>query len=244
MSGNSAALAADCVHSVGGAVTTARLTLSKCQAVKTSAPVVRDPYATVPEPVAIGACQNGSVGSSKGVTKLTPTDNHPSGVKSMRFCNGLDLKGTVNFEPGLYIIEGGSLTINGGDLTSTDVSQLNAPGVTFYLTNGASLKLGGNAAVNLSAPTQGPFAGLLFFGSRTNAAASQTITGTSDSTLQGAIYMPGSDVQFTGNSSVTNGCTQVIGRTVTFSGNSSLGSSCEYAGARTIVTNESVTIVE
>lgn len=244
MSGSSATLSSGCAYTVGEAVTTAQLTLTQCAAVKEYAPVVRDPYASVPEPAAIGACRNRNVGTPTGTTTLEPVENHPSGVPSMRFCNGLDLKGNVTFKPGLYIIEGGDLTINGGDLSSAALSELNAPGVTFYLTNGAALKLGGNAALNLSAPTGGPFSGILFFGSRTNAGATQTISGTSASTLQGALYMPGSDVQFSGNSSVTNGCTQVVARTVTFTGNSSLGSGCEQLGARTIATNETVTIVE
>ncbi len=56
--------------------------------------------------------------------------------------------------------------------------------------------------------------------------------------------MPGSEVQFTGNSSSTGGCTQVIGRTVSFTGNSSLGSDCANAGTRAIETNETVALVE
>ena len=62
--------------------------------------------------------------------------------------------------------------------------------------------------------------------------------------MQGAIYMPAADIQFTGNSAVSNGCTQVIGRTVTFSGSSSLKSSCATAGTRIISTNETVTVTE
>jgi hypothetical protein len=62
--------------------------------------------------------------------------------------------------------------------------------------------------------------------------------------LQGAVYMPQSNIQFTGNSATSNGCTQVIGLTVTFSGNSGLQSNCTGSGTRTIETNETVAIVE
>jgi Putative Flp pilus-assembly TadE/G-like len=244
MSGASAALSAGCVAAVGGAVTTSNLTLTQCSAVKPFAPVVRDPYASVTEPSAIGPCQNSNVGSSHGLTTLTPTDNQPGGVKSMRFCNGLNAKGTVSFSPGLYIIENGSLTINGGDLNSNSTVQFSGSGVTFYFVNGGNLRLGSKLTLNLSAPTGGPFSGILFFGSRTTAGAGQIITGASASTLQGAIYMPASDITFTGNSSTTNGCTQVIARTVTFTGSSSLRSSCADSGTSTIATNETVEIVE
>jgi hypothetical protein len=107
------------------------------------------------------------------------------------------------------------------------------------------LKLTAKATLNLSARTSDPFSGILFFGSRTSAGASPTITGSSGSTLQGAVYMPKSDIRFTGNSATSgNGCTQVIGLTVIFSGNSSLQSNCASAGTRTIETNETVAIVE
>lgn len=244
MSGNSAALSTGCVYAVGEAVTTSNLTLTTCSAAKAQAPVVRDPYASVAEPSAIGACQNANVGKSSSSTTLTPTDNQSSGVKSMRFCNGLDVKGDVTFSPGVYIIEGGSLTVHGGDENATSVAQLTGSGVTFYFVNGGYLKLTDKAGLALSAPTSGPFSGILFFGSRTSAGTTQTITGNSGSTLQGAVYMPASNITFTGSSSTTNGCTQVIGNTVTFSGNSSLKSSCTNAGTSTIATNETVQIVE
>ena len=244
MSGTSAALSAACVYAVGDAVTTSNLTMNPCTKVKTFAPVVRDPYKSVLEPSAIGACHNNPVGSPTSSTTLTPGDNQPSGVKSMRFCNGLNIKGKVTFSSDLYIIEKGDLTINGGDTNSTSIVELVGSGVTFYFAGGGYLKLTSQAALTLSAPTSGPLSGILFFGSRTDAGATQTIKGNSGSTLQGAIYMPASNIALTGNSSTTSGCTQVIGLTVTFSGNSSLGSSCANAGTSMIATNETVDIVE
>jgi len=244
MSGSSAALSAGCVSTVGGAVTTAGLSLNPCTAVKTEAPVVRDPYANVPEPSAIGSCNNSNVGSPNKTTTLTPTDTQTSGVKSMRFCNGLDVKGTVTFSPGIYIVENGSLTFNGGGADSSSVASLVGQGVTFYLRSGADLKLAGSVSLSLSAPTSGPYAGILFFGSRTSAGASHSVSGNSGSTLQGAVYMPSSNVTFTGSSATTGGCTQIVAATVTFTGNSDLKSDCSAAGTRTIATNETVKITE
>src|ERR1700704_985398 len=72
--------------------------------------------------------------------------------------------------------------------------------------------------------------------------------GGSVSHLQGAIYMPASDITFTGNSATTNGCTQVIGRTITFTGSSSLASSncgpSGNTGTSTIATNETIAVTE
>ena len=244
MSGNSPKLTTGCVQAAGQAVTTSGLTLTACSAVREHAPIVRDPYASVAEPAAVGTCRNANVGSPTGSTTLTPTENHPSGVKSMRFCKGLDVKGKITFEPGLYIIEGGTFSINGGDVNSTSAAELIGAGVTFYLGQGASLKLNGNVTMNLSAPTSGPFAGLLFFGSRNATSTTHIINGTASTTLQGAVYAPASLIEFKGNSSTSGGCTQVIGDRIKLTGNSSLRSTCDAAGTRKIETNEIVTLVE
>jgi hypothetical protein len=95
----------------------------------------------VAEPTAIGAC-SGNVGSASSATTLTPADNQPNGMKSMRFCGGVAFKGTVTFNPGLYIIDGGAMTANGN-------VTLTGSGVTFYFINGGRLQLGSNAVQTL-----------------------------------------------------------------------------------------------
>lgn len=245
MSGSGAALTTGCAYAVGQAVTTAQLTLTQCAAVKEFAPVVRDPYASVAEPALVGACNNANVGTPNGnPITLTPTNNHPSGVKSMRFCNGLDLKGVVNFSPGLYIIEGGDLRINGGDANASSLVQLAGAGVTFYFASGTSMKLNSKATLNLTAPTSGPYSGILFFASRSSTGVTQQVNGSSSSVLQGAVYMPASPILLNGNSAATGGCTQAIGYTVTFSGNSTFGSTCAGSGTTAIESNSTVAIVE
>lgn len=244
MSGNGATLDVNCAYVVGQAVTTHRLTID-CGEVQTFAPVVRDPYADLVEPQAQGECISGDQGKPNRATTLTATESHPSGVKSMRFCNGLDLKGDVTFAPGLYIIEGGDFTVNNGTVTSTDdETVLDGEGVTFYLTSSARMRLASNSTLNFAAPTAGPFAGIAFFGSRNATGVTHRINGTSGSILQGALYMPASDVEFTGNAKLTSGCTQVIGQRVTFTGNSDLRSDCSNSGTRQIISNEIVRVVE
>lgn len=244
MSGTSSALSAGCVYAVGEAVTNTGLTLTRCASVEQYAPLVRDPYASVAEPVPFGTCRNKNQGSPSSTKTLTPTEDHPSGVKSIRFCSGLDVKGTVIFDPGLYIIEGGTFTINSGNIDSSGLVSLTGSGVTFLFTGGASLKLGNNGVLDFSAPTTGPFSGILFFGSRNETGISHNINGGSGSTTQGAVYVPASPINFRGSSKTTNGCTQIIARQVVFTGSSSLRSSCDNAGTRGILTNEVVTIVE
>jgi Flp pilus assembly protein TadG len=244
MSGSSAALSANCVHTVGQAVVTNQLALTGCPSVREFAPVMRDPYGTVAEPIAEGPCRARNQGSPNTNTVLTPTYAHPSGVKSMRFCNGLDLKGNVTLAPGLYIIEGGDVRINSGNIDSSGITTLSGEGVTFYLTGTGRMNLAGNGVLRLDAPTSGPFSGLLVFSSRSQSGMSHRVTGASGSTIQGAVYAPASEIQMTGNSKSTGGCTQIIGNTVVFTGNSTLRSSCDNSGTSAIRTNEIITIIE
>ena len=237
MANSSAKLATNCVYSVGGAVSSSNLQLGECDSAKEYQQVIQDPYANVAEPSINIPCE-----TDTNVTVFTPTYAHPSGVMAMRICGGLDIKKQVTFKPGLYIIDGGNLTLNGNG-TATDAG-LAVQGATFFLTGNAALKLTGNGSLNLQAPTSGPFSGILIFGSRSQTGLTHSIQGNTGSTTQGAIYVPTSAITFSGNSSTTNGCTQIIGLTVEFTGNSSLRSNCTVGNARPIETNVMVRIVE
>ncbi|NYS25499.1 pilus assembly protein [Rhodobacteraceae bacterium 2376] len=244
MSGNSAALTANCAHAVGRSVVTSQLQLTGCPEVREFAPAVRDPYESVAEPARVGTCRNRNQGHPNQATTLTPTDTHPSGVNSMRFCNGLDIKGNVTFAPGLYIIESGDFTINSGEIDSSGAAGLHGEGVTFFLAGNARLRLGGNAQLTLAAPTSGPFSGLLFFSGRDQSGITHRVAGTSGSTIHGAVYAPSASIELTGNSRTVGGCTQVIGQQITFTGNSTLGSDCADAGTKDIPAIETVAIIE
>lgn len=244
MDGTGAGLETGCVYAVGQASVSSGLNLTECPEVKENAPIVRDPYRDVAEPALAGPCESGKVGKPNRSTTVTPTYDHPSGVPSRRYCNGLDIKGDVTFEPGLYIVEGGDLTFNGGNPNSESTIGVSGAGVTFYIASTAALKLNGNVKLDLSAPTSGPFSGILFFGARDAASVRHVISGTSDSTMQGAIYTPASHIEMKGNSAATGGCTQVIGDRVTLTGSSTLQSSCESAGTSTILAQETIKIVE
>ncbi len=219
--GGSARVTAPCVDVVGGDYVAATLTLTSCTSVTTKAPYVSDPYASVGSPD-IGSCQSGPVG---GV--LTPGT----------YCGGLSLNETVTVNPGVYVLSGGNFKINAGaDVTGT--------GVTFYLTNGATLQFNGNATINLTAPTSGAYSGLLFYGDRTQAFATNTVNGSSSSKLTGAIYFPSQEVDLLGNFSGNNGCTQVVADTIYYTGSSTFSTNCAGTGMATISVPGNVALVE
>ena len=135
----------------------------------------------------------------------------------------------VSLNPGVYIINGGTLTFNGG-------SVVTGSGVTFVLTNGANFKWNGNSTVNVTGPTSGPFSGVVVYSDDTTKSNSLTINGTSTTYFGGAIVAPGEGVAFsgTGVSGNDHNCTQIIGDTVSFTGNTTVDSDCQTYGTKKI----------
>ena len=72
----------------------------------------------------------------------------------------------------------------------------------------------------------------------------QQVNGTPTSKFQGAIYMPKSAVQFSGNNNMTTGCTQLIGDTITLTGNSKFFHACDSSVSQPIRTNEKIVLSE
>jgi hypothetical protein len=150
----------------------------------------------------------------------------------------MTLGGTKTLEPGVYFVSGGNLKINAN-------ANISGSGLLFYLTGGARVSINGTATVNLSAATTGPYAGILFFGDRTDIGATKnSFNGTADSLLTGAIYFASQAIQFLGNFSGIDGCTQVVGLTVEWSGNANVSKDCTAHGMRDIPATQLVKLVE
>jgi hypothetical protein len=230
-------LSAGCVRTSGSADLPAAPTLDCGPAVENSN-TQADPFATVAEPVATGACQDGAVGEDFQFTTVTPVEAHASGMLAIRYCNGLSLRGNVTLNPGLYIVEGGNFDINPG-------AFVNAPGVMFYLRDGVNLTIDGSAALNFSPPVFGTYAGIVVFGSRDATAAVHRLNGNFSTILDGAIYAPSSRVEMSGTATTSFvGCTQVIGDTVAFTGIFSMTLHCLFPPAQTIEVAGTAQIVE
>ncbi|NIR45885.1 MAG: hypothetical protein GWM93_17060, partial [Gemmatimonadetes bacterium] len=184
----------------------------------TGVPPVDDPLAALESP-SVGTCDyngNDAVFNSNtgGPIVLNP------GV----YCgNGIKVNTTrpVTFNPGLYILDNAPFTINGqADVSGTDVS--------FYLTPGGSpnddITIAGGASVTLSAPSDGPLPGILFYHDRVAGSnITHNLTGGSDMQLEGIVYFPSTDVQFSGGSTVQSSGAVIIADEVGFSGDAFLG---------------------
>jgi Putative Flp pilus-assembly TadE/G-like len=181
-----------------------------------------DPYSlSVPsncDPTGTIACTSQT--NSGGATLLPGT-----------YSGGLTINNNqvVSLNPGVYVINGGSLTFNGGAVVT-------GSGVTFVLTNGASFKWNGTSTVNVSGPTSGSLSGVVVYSDDAKASDSLTINGTSTTYFCGAIVAPGEGVSFSGTGVSGNGhnCTQIIGDTVSFTGNTTVDSDCSTYGTKKI----------
>ncbi len=186
-------------------------------------PPQADPFSSLPNPSLPGDC---------GGSTFNNVNVQPSDVVTLTpgcYKNGLDIKGTATLSPGTYYIDGNSLKVNSGAI-------LKGTGVTIVLTSSsaatspssvASIDINGGATIQLSAPTTGTYAGVLMYQDRrANDSGTEKINGNALTALQGAIYMPSREVQFTGTSGMITDCLQLVARRVIFSGNSAVSNSC------------------
>jgi Flp pilus assembly protein TadG len=142
----------------------------------TDCPAIPDPLASRPPPP-IGGCTHTNLVINGGTVTLMPGN----------YCGGLYVTNgaTVTLSPGEYIISGGKLKVDNSSSFTTN-------GAGIYLTGaGATVWFGPDVAINMTAPTSGPMAGLILYEDR-NAASGQVHYIYSDNapTLLGTIYLP------------------------------------------------------
>ncbi len=142
------------------------------------------------------------------------------------YCGGLTI-GNVNavtFNPGVYIFDGGALNIGG----SGGVASVTGTGVTFYSTGTNSTYAGititnGVQSVQLSAPTSGSMAGLLYYQDPSllpaiNSTTTSAFAGGVSPLLAGSIYLPHTALNFSNGTSTTTSSVGLVVYDVTFTG--------------------------
>ncbi|MXP41499.1 hypothetical protein GRI75_07560 [Altererythrobacter soli] len=194
-----------------------------------SAPL-EDPFAArdVEVPTQPSACT---------ASKLTIEAKQNVRLRPGRYCDGIDVKGTVTLDPGVYIVHRGLFRVSSG-------ARITGEGVTIVLTGDsnkdiATAEIAGHSVVNLRAPTdaedpywrdilifQDPRGAVAISKSGTVTSRETLITGTSDTRLHGAVYLPGGDVTFTGSSSSAMACLSMVTQRVTLQGTPNLRNGC------------------
>lgn len=195
----------------------------------TDCPLYDDPLADR-SPPPVGACTNvnteiGFVDSGKGngVAPLVSTRLSP-GV----YCGGLKIRDNahVEFDPGVYVVKDGPLLVG-------KHSDLVGEGVGFYLTGDvATFLFEKDASIDLTAPTEGPLAGILFFEDRNAPLDRDHIIQSEDArTLLGTFYLPRGNLVIDTQKPVADrsAYTAIIARRVTLAGKPTLVINADYA---------------
>lgn len=168
----------------------------------TKCPVAADPLAALPEPAAPGKTCLAPVSSGT----MTP-DCLYTGV--------IALSGNVQMPKGMYYFKNATVSLGSN-------ATLSGAEVTLFLDAGSTLALGGGGAANLSAPTTGPYQGILVFQSRsTPVATALSLGGNGSLHLNGAIYAPSITLELTGNASFDSKLGFVIAARMRAGGSSS-----------------------
>jgi hypothetical protein len=187
----SAHISAAGIQVVGGASRGGNATWSPAPV--TGAASVADPLAGLTAPT--GGTAQGSVNLS-GTSSLTINP----GVYQQISVSG---NARLTLNPGVYILAGGGLTVSGN-------ASISGSGVTLYNTESAfpnpggtygGITLSGNGAFNLTAPTSGPYAGVVLFQARTNTRAI-ALSGNAAEGLGGTVYAPAALLYLSGNASL------------------------------------------
>ena len=134
---------------------------------KTGLSAISDPLASYPAPT-FGSCDH---------TNFTVNSGSPQ-ISQGVYCNGITISGNAKptFTGGLYILNGGGLSIQGG-------ANASGNSVTFYNTGNGTyhykpIVVRGGSTTTLSAPTSGVYQGMLFYEDR-------SITSNSQNTVSG-----------------------------------------------------------
>lgn len=171
-----------------------------------------DPFASLPEPEAQSGCTPFNVQPGQTATR-TPEQG---------CITAMDLKGTASFAPGVYYVT--------GDVSFGSQANVTGQGVTFILTGpggqAGSFDMHGDATINLSAPTSGTYANVLFYRDRRSANEQVVINGGTNAVIQGALYFPTSDIRFAGHTGFQARCFQMVGQRMTFRGTGAINNTC------------------
>ncbi|MDK9698133.1 MAG: pilus assembly protein TadG-related protein [Siculibacillus sp.] len=156
---------------------------------------VTDPFAgTLPTPSS-STCTYTNVNVNGGTFTASP------GV----YCGWTNLNSapTINFQPGVYVIKGGGVNVNGGTWNGT--------GVTFYFPDTSYIQFNGTTKLNLSAPTSGTYANLLMYEATGLAKTSFTMNATNGANLSGLIHLPSRQLTLNSGANVSsNNLTMVL----------------------------------
>lgn len=183
---NDAQLSAQSICSAGGVQGGGR---NFSPAPITDCPQFEDPLASRPEPD-VGPCKMTGLAVKDETITLSPGT----------YCEGLKITGNsrVTFEPGIYVIKDGPMSIE-------DNATIQGENTGFFFSGkDAAFLFDTETTIDLTAPTTGALAGLLFFGSRQQSSTKYLINSDHAHQLLGTIYLPGGILSIDANQPIAD----------------------------------------
>ena len=208
---------AKAVRTVGG-VSGGNIFVTDNPGIYTQQTSIPDPYAGLQMP---------SMPSFSSPNNWSGTIHNPTGV--MAFNGDVNVTGTTSLDPGVYMISNGSLK-------SAAQYNVSGDGVTIILTSPSPssdtgvFSFTGGGALNITAPTTGPTAGIALWADKNLPNKEDKFAGGTTGNLVGAIYLPSHDVKYAGNSNTASKCMQMIAYNIIFTGTSSFNHNCDKVG--------------
>jgi Flp pilus assembly protein TadG len=148
------------------------------------------------------------------------------------------VKCNTTMASGVYVIDGGMFAIN-----STDT--LSGSGVMIVLKNGAGFRINGTSAISLTPMTAAQLTSLGLSEEQANKLANilvfeqssssgnfaqgineNIMNGTTDTVLNGKIYLPRSPIRINGTATITSQCLLIAANTITIEGNANYSTFC------------------
>jgi Flp pilus assembly protein TadG len=178
---------------------------------------LRDPYRNLPDPP--------NIASSTNDARVQPNRSNTFGPRTYR---NIDISGTATFNPGVYYVTGSVNFGSQANVTSNGaVFILTATNVASNTSNVATVSMQAGARLNMTAPSTGTYAGILFYQDRrASNIATNIINGNSSSLLQGALYFPRQELQMNGTSGMNTRCIQIVARRIDWRGNTNIQNVC------------------
>lgn len=182
-----------------------------------------DPFASIPNPTLPASCSNKLIVGPHDTRSLTGGGCY----------RGMDIKGRLELGAGTYYIDGSSFSVGAqGVIVGTNVTiVLTSSTAATNPGSIATVNINGGATLQMSSPTSGTYKGILFYQDRRAPdSGSNLVNGNASSSLEGALYFPSQQVDFSGTAGMQTNCLQVVGRRVALTGNSSISNTCPPGG--------------
>jgi hypothetical protein len=149
-------------------------------------PYVPDPLASLPEPTTAGMPDYGGI---SGPGTYAP-GYYPGGIRSTG--------GTASLQPGVYFVgRAGGIDLSGSGSVAGEHVML-------FVESGGDIRVTGPAAIQLTPPSSGTYAGVSVFMGRSGG-ASADIGGNASLSIDGAFYVPNGEMRIHGDVNATVG---------------------------------------